>query len=73
MLDAAGFLRNEHVEILLRGARFCTYVIEAPAGLGVVGLNGTAARLAIPGDKLIIVASATFNDKRRRERSDRVS
>ncbi|WP_409190470.1 aspartate 1-decarboxylase [Bradyrhizobium sp. RDM4] len=74
LLDAAGFVVNEHVEIynVETGARFGTYVIEAPAGSGVVGLNGAAARLAIPGDKLIIVAYASFNDNEARTFSPRV-
>lgn len=68
------FLANEHVVIynMETGARFGTYVIQAPAGSGVVGLNGAAARLAIPGDKLIIVAYASFNDDEARTFSPRV-
>jgi aspartate 1-decarboxylase len=63
LLDAAGFLINERVEIynIDTGARFATYVIEAPKGSGIIGLNGAAARLALPGDKVIIVAYATFD------------
>ncbi|WP_439366006.1 aspartate 1-decarboxylase [Bradyrhizobium sp. DASA03005] len=74
LLTAAGFLANEHVEIynVETGARFATYVIEAPAGSGIVGLNGAAARLALPGDKLIIVAYASFNDNEARTFSPRV-
>ncbi|MCK1525006.1 aspartate 1-decarboxylase [Bradyrhizobium sp. 17] len=64
LLDAAGVLVNERVEIynVDTGARFATYAIEAPEGSGTVGLNGAAARLAIPGDKLIIVAYASFDE-----------
>lgn len=63
LLDAAGLLINERVEIynVDTGARFATYVIEAPAGSGIIGLNGAAARLAMPGDKVIIVAYASFD------------
>ena len=43
-------------------ARFSTYVIEAPAGSGIIGLNGAAARLAMMGDKVIIVAYANFDE-----------
>jgi aspartate 1-decarboxylase len=62
LLDAAGFLINERVEIynIDTGARFATYVIEAPRGSGMIGLNGAAARLAMIGDKVIIVAYASF-------------
>lgn len=64
LLDAAGLLVNERVEIfnIDTGARFATYVIEAPKGSGMIGLNGAAARLAMPGDKVIIVAYASFDE-----------
>lgn len=64
LLDAAGFLINERVEIynIETGARFATYVIEAPQGSGMIGLNGAAARLAMTGDKVIIVAYASFEE-----------
>src|SRR5258708_13421604 len=64
LLDAAGFLINERVEIynIETGARFATYVIEAPQGSGMIGLNGAAARLAMAGDKVIIVAYASFDE-----------
>lgn len=64
LMDAAGFLINERVEIynIESGARFATYVIEAPRGSGTIGLNGAAARLAMIGDKAIIVAYASFDE-----------
>jgi aspartate 1-decarboxylase len=64
LLDAAGFLINERVEIynIETGARFATYVIEAPPGSGTIGLNGAAARLAMTGDRVIIVAYASFDE-----------
>src|SRR5947209_8228884 len=42
------------------GARFETYAIEGEAGSGIIGLNGAAARLGVPGDKLIIMCSAAI-------------
>jgi aspartate 1-decarboxylase len=64
LIDAAGFLVNERVDVynIDTGARFSTYVIEAPAGSGAIGLNGAAARLAMLNDKLIIVAYANFDE-----------
>jgi aspartate 1-decarboxylase len=64
LIDAAGFWVNERVDIynIDTGARFSTYVIEAPAGSGMIGLNGAAARLAMVGDKVIIVAYANFTE-----------
>lgn len=64
LLDAAGVLINERVEIynIDTGARFATYVITAPRESGIIGLNGAAARLAMPGDKIIIVAYAFLDE-----------
>jgi len=74
LIDAAGFLINERVDIynIDTGARFSTYVIEAPAGSGIIGLNGAAARLAMMGDKVIIVAYANFDEAEARQFKPRV-
>ncbi|MDO9459246.1 MAG: aspartate 1-decarboxylase [Alphaproteobacteria bacterium] len=74
LIDAAGLLVNERVDIynIDTGARFSTYVIEAPACSGIIGLNGAAARLAMVGDKVIIVAYANFNDDEARRFQPRV-
>jgi aspartate 1-decarboxylase len=63
LIEAAGFLINERVDILNidTGARFSTYVIAAPAGSGTIGLNGAAARRALVGDRVIIIAYAGFD------------
>ncbi|GLR91662.1 hypothetical protein GCM10007857_83800 [Bradyrhizobium iriomotense] len=37
-------------------------MIEAPPGSGIIGLNSAAARLAMPGDKIIIAAYALFDE-----------
>src|SRR3954465_5185901 len=42
------------------GARFETYVIEGGPGWGTICLNGAAARLVQPGDKIIIISYADF-------------
>jgi aspartate 1-decarboxylase len=44
------------------GARFETYAIEGPAGGGDVCLNGAAARLAEPGDLVIVMTYAEYTD-----------
>ncbi len=58
LLEASDILPNEQVDVLniTTGARFTTYAIEAPRGSKVIGVNGAAARLVQPGDKVIIVA-----------------
>jgi aspartate 1-decarboxylase len=42
------------------GARFETYAI--PGGPGQVCLNGAAARLVQPGDKVIVITYADYSD-----------
>ncbi|MBN8217607.1 MAG: aspartate 1-decarboxylase [Spirochaetes bacterium] len=51
---------HEQVEIynVSNGARFSTYVLEPTGKAGEVILNGAAARLVVPGDRLIICAYA---------------
>ncbi|MBN1369844.1 MAG: aspartate 1-decarboxylase [Dehalococcoidaceae bacterium] len=58
LVDEANLLVYEQVEVLNinNGARFTTYVIEAPEGSGEISLNGAAARLAIKNDTVIIVS-----------------
>lgn len=53
---------NERVEIynIESGARFSAYVVEAPRGSGTISLNG--ARLAMPGDKIVIVAYVRLDE-----------
>jgi aspartate 1-decarboxylase len=60
-LEVADILPFEQVHVwnVTRGTRFRTYAMEAPAGSGVVCVNGAAAHLARPGDIVII---ATFTD-----------
>jgi aspartate 1-decarboxylase len=58
LMDAAGFMENERVEVynISNGSRFATYAIPAARGGGEVGINGAAAHLAKAGD-LVILAS----------------
>ena len=58
LLDAARLRPFEAVHIwnINNGIRLETYVIEAPAGGGEIGLNGAAARGAAVGDVVIIAS-----------------
>ena len=60
LLDMAGILPNEQVDILNinNGERFTTYAITAPRGSKTFGLNGAAARRVQLGDKIIIITYA---------------
>ncbi len=44
------------------GARFETYVIHGEPGKGECCLNGAAARLVHPGDKVIVITYADYDD-----------
>ena len=57
LLTAAGILPYEQVHVVNvnNGERFITYAIVAAPGFGTIELNGAAARLGVPGDKLIIM------------------
>lgn len=74
LLDAAGFLVNERVEIhnVETGAYFATFVTEAPPGSGSIDLNGAAARLALPGDKISVIAYASFDEAEARAFKPRI-
>jgi aspartate 1-decarboxylase len=56
LLAAADIRPYEKVEIynVTSGTRFETYAIEGEPGSGEIGINGAAAHLARPGDKVII-------------------
>lgn len=58
----ANLLEFEKVDIynVNNGSRFSTYVIYG--GKGEVTLNGAAARLVQPGDKIIIACYSMFDD-----------
>lgn len=59
LLEAADILPYEavHVWNVTNGERIETYVMPGERGSGIVCINGAAARLAYPGDLVII---ATF-------------
>ncbi|MGE4445988.1 MAG: aspartate 1-decarboxylase [Synergistaceae bacterium] len=58
LMEASGILEYEKVSVvdIDNGNRLETYVIGGDCGSGVVCLNGAAARLVQPGDKVIIIA-----------------
>ena len=58
LMQAAGIMANEKVQIVNNnnGNRLETYVIKGEKNSGVVCLNGAAARMVQPGDKVIIIA-----------------
>ncbi len=65
LLKASDILVHERVQVvnLNNGSRLETYVIPGEANSGVVCLNGAAARLAQPGDRVIIISYAMMDRK----------
>lgn len=62
LMEAAGMLPYERIDVYNAdsGNRFSTYLIPGEAGSGVVCVNGAAAHLARPGERVIIAAYASL-------------
>lgn len=62
LLAAADILEHEQVAVvdIDNGARFETYTIAGRPGSGDMCLNGAAARLVQPGDRIIVISYADY-------------
>lgn len=60
LMEAADIVENQKVQVVNvnNGERFETYVIKGERNSGVICLNGPAARKAVVGDIIIILAYA---------------
>ncbi|MGD7035872.1 aspartate 1-decarboxylase [Methylotuvimicrobium buryatense] len=65
ILDRAGIREYEQIQIynINNGERFTTYAIKAEAGSRIFSVNGAAARLACPGDIIIVCAYAILDQQ----------
>ena len=65
LLEASKMRVGQKVEILNinNGERFSTYIILGERGKRDICLNGAAARKVQPGDKIIIVAYASYSEE----------
>jgi aspartate 1-decarboxylase len=63
LMKKANIIPYEKVDVynINNGHRFSTYAI--PAEKGMICVNGAAARLAMPGDRIIIVSYCYMNDE----------
>lgn len=63
LMEFARIKPNEqiHVVNVNNGERIITYAIPAPRGSGTISINGAAARKAVVGDIVIIIAYAMFD------------
>jgi aspartate 1-decarboxylase len=64
LLEAADIREYEQVHVvnINNGARFETYAMVGEPGSGDVVLNGAAARLVQPGDRIIVISYAAYDD-----------
>jgi aspartate 1-decarboxylase len=62
LLAAADILEHEQVAVvdIDNGARFETYAIAGRPSSGDMCLNGAAARLVSPGDRVIVISYADY-------------
>ena len=74
LMDAADLREFEKVQVVNvnNGARLETYVIEGERGTGTLQLNGAAARLGMPGDHVIIISYADYDEAELEDFSPRV-
>lgn len=63
LLEAADILEHEQVAVvdIDNGARLETYAIAGRRGSGDLCLNGAAARLVQPGDRVIVISYADYD------------
>jgi aspartate 1-decarboxylase len=64
LLHAADIREFEQVQVvnINNGARFETYTIPGVPGSGEMTVNGAAARLVQPGDQIIVISYALFEE-----------
>ena len=64
LMDKVGMIPHQKVQVVNcnNGSRLETYLIEGERGQGDIIVNGAAARLAQPGDRIIIIAYATYTE-----------
>lgn len=64
LMRAADILEGEQVDVvdITNGARLTTYAIGGESGSGVIGINGAAAHLVVPGDLVIIMSFRGLDD-----------
>ncbi len=74
LMEAADLLDHERVDIydITNGSRLSTYVIPGERGSGMIGINGAAAHLVKPGDKVIIASYVQMDDNEARTDQPRV-
>jgi aspartate 1-decarboxylase len=64
LMAAADLVTNEQVHVwdIDNGARFVTYAIDGEPGSGTMQVNGAAAHLTRPGDKIIVASFGAYDE-----------
>ena len=65
LMAAADLRPFERIDVynITNAERFSTYVIPGEAGSGTLCVNGAAAHLASPGDKVILAAYGSYEER----------
>src|SRR3954447_1183719 len=74
LMEEADLLPHEMVHVLdvESGSRFETYVIEGVYGSREICVNGAAARLVQPGDRVIVVSYGAYSEPELESHAPRV-
>ncbi len=64
LMAGADLITNEQVHVwdVDNGQRFVTYVIDGEPGSGTMQVNGAAAHLVSPGDKIIVASFGSYDE-----------
>jgi aspartate 1-decarboxylase len=75
LLDEVDMLENEKVQVVNNnnGARLETYIIAGARGSKTICLNGAAARLVQPGDKVIVISYKWMSEEEARQHTPNVA
>ncbi len=75
LLDEVDMLENEKVQVVNNnnGARLETYIIAGARGSKTICLNGAAARLVQPGDKVIVISYKWMAEEEARQHTPNVA
>jgi aspartate 1-decarboxylase len=74
LMQACDMVPFERIDVydVDNGNRFSTYLIEGEPGSGACCVNGAAARLVEPGDKLIIASYCAVDDSEVRDHRPKI-
>lgn len=74
IMDKVDIKPYEKIEVynMSNGERFATYAIKGERGSKMIAVNGAAARLAYPGDKIIIATYISLAEEEARRHEPKI-